>query len=160
MIELSSVSKLYGDEYAVEDLSFEVKEGETLGLIGTSGCGKTTTLKMINRLVEPTSGTIRINGKKSHSIKPEKLRRQIGYVIQDVGLFPHYSVRENIATVPRLLQWKGKRITARSEELLELVGLNAESFAERTPDALSGGQQQRVGLARAFSCRSAHSSYG
>lgn len=150
MIELKNVSKYFESERAVDRLSFTVKEGETFGLIGTSGCGKTTTLKMINRLLDPTSGFIRINGKESTSVAPEKLRRQIGYVIQDVGLFPHYSVRENIATVPRLLQWDEDRILARSEKLLQLVGLSPDTFAERSPDALSGGQQQRVGLARAL----------
>lgn len=150
MIELINVTKYYGTQSAVEDLSFEVREGETFGLIGTSGCGKTTTLKMINRLVEPTSGIIRIDGQKGTAQPPEQLRRRIGYVIQDVGLFPHYSVRQNIVTVPHLLNWSEQRVTDRSNELLELVGLASETFADRKPASLSGGQQQRVGLARAL----------
>ena len=151
MIELHNVTKTFEDgPKAVDDLSFHIREGETFGLIGTSGCGKTTTLKMINRLVEPSSGTIKINGTVSTSQDPEKLRRQIGYVIQDVGLFPHYSVQQNIATVPELLEWDERRIASRGEELLQMVGLNPETYAERKPEALSGGQQQRVGLARAL----------
>lgn len=151
MIQLQHVSKVFANgTKAVADLSFHVKEGETFGLIGTSGCGKTTTLKMINRLVEPTSGRITVNGQDIASQNPEKLRRQIGYVIQDVGLFPHYSVQQNIAIVPNLLDWDESRILSRSEELLQLVGLNPETYAGRKPEALSGGQQQRVGLARAL----------
>lgn len=150
LIELKEVSKYYGDEQAVAGLSFCVEEGETFGLIGTSGCGKTTTLKMINRLEEPTSGTIKIDGEEHTARSPEQLRRRIGYVIQDVGLFPHYSVRENVETVPRLLRWDDERIRSRSNDLLQLVGLNPDTFAGRRPEALSGGQQQRVGLARAL----------
>lgn len=150
MIELQDVSKYFGGAAAVRDLSFHVKEGETFGLVGTSGCGKTTTLKMINRLIDPSSGSIFVDGQQVKSQKPESLRRSIGYVIQDVGLFPHYSVTENIATVPKLKGWDDRRIQSRCEELLELVGLHADEFAHRKPDALSGGQQQRVGLARAL----------
>lgn len=150
MIELQNVSKYFSDTAAVQNISFHVKEGEIFGLIGTSGCGKTTTLKMINRLVEPTSGSIQINGKDSTAQDPQQLRRKIGYVIQDVGLFPHYSVAENVATVPKLKGWDDSRIRSRSEELLELVGLNADEFAHRKPEALSGGQRQRIGLARAL----------
>lgn len=150
MIQLQNVSKVFDDTTAVDDISFHVKEGETFGLIGTSGCGKTTTLKMINRLIEPTSGSILINGEKSTTQNPEALRHQIGYVIQNVGLFPHYTVLENVAIVPKLLKWDEQRIASRSEELLELVGLDPETFADRKPDSLSGGQQQRVGLARAL----------
>ncbi len=151
MIEFQNVTKIFDDgTTAVDELSFEIREGETVGLIGTSGCGKTTTLKMINRLVEPTSGTIKINGVDSISQDPEKLRRQMGYVIQDVGLFPHYSVQENIATVPKLLDWDDRRTVSRSKELLQMVGLDPETYADRRPDSLSGGQQQRVGLARAL----------
>lgn len=150
MIELQNVTKSYGDEAAVQDLSFHIKKGETFGLIGTSGCGKTTTLKMINRLVEPTSGTITIDGQDIASQDPQTLRRNIGYVIQNVGLFPHYSVKENISTVPRLLDWDDRKVNTRSDELLQLVGLEPETFAHRKPDSLSGGQQQRVGLARAL----------
>lgn len=150
MIELRNVSKYYGDTPAVRDLSFEIEDGETFGLIGPSGCGKTTTLKMINRLVEPTSGTILIDESNVSLQDPQTLRRNIGYVIQDVGLFPHYSVEENIATVPRLLDWEDWQIKSRGEELLQLVGLEPETFARRTPDSLSGGQRQRVGFARAL----------
>jgi osmoprotectant transport system ATP-binding protein len=134
----------------VDDLSFTVQKGETFGLIGTSGCGKTTTLKMINRLVEPTSGSITIGGESIKRQQPEQLRRHIGYVIQNVGLFPHYSVEENIAITPTLLGWESGRIKERSCELLSFVGLDPEQMAARKPDALSGGQQQRVGLARAL----------
>lgn len=150
MIELQDVSKLYGDQPAVQKLSFRIESGEVFGLIGTSGCGKTTTLKMINRLVEPTDGHIFIDEKEITSQDPESLRRSIGYVIQDVGLFPHYSVRENIETVPKLLEWDDRRIQYRSSELMQLVGLDPETFSDRRPDSLSGGQQQRVGLARAL----------
>jgi osmoprotectant transport system ATP-binding protein len=151
MIELSNVSKQYEDEVtAVDQLSFTVRKGETFGLVGTSGCGKTTTLKMINRLVEPTSGKITINGKLNTEQPPEQLRRGIGYVIQNVGLFPHYSVEENIAITPELLDWNASRIKKQSCELLDLVGLNPAQIADRNPAALSGGQQQRVGLARAL----------
>lgn len=150
MIELRNISKYYGDEEAVCNLSLHIKEGETLGLIGTSGCGKTTTLRMINRLTEPSSGTIKINGEDTGSQAPEKLRRQMGYVIQDVGLFPHYTVQQNITIVPRLLKWEESDRRSRSRELLELVGLNPNTFSDRMPATLSGGQQQRVGLARAL----------
>jgi osmoprotectant transport system ATP-binding protein len=150
LIELQNVSKYYGDTAAVQDLSFRVEKGETFGLIGTSGCGKTTTLKMINRLVEPTSGTITVDNQDITAQDPYSLRRSIGYVIQNVGLFPHYSVEENISTVPGLLDWDDREIRSRNEELLHLVGLDPETFADRKPDSLSGGQQQRVGLARAL----------
>jgi osmoprotectant transport system ATP-binding protein len=151
MIELSSVSKKYeGEVTAVDQLSFTVRKGETFGLVGTSGCGKTTTLKMINRLIEPTSGEITINETPNTQQPPEQLRRGIGYVIQNVGLFPHYSVEENIAITPELLGWDASRITKRSRELLHLVGLNPDQMAGRNPADLSGGQQQRVGLARAL----------
>ena len=150
MIELQNISKYYGDETAVQGLSLHVNEGETLGLIGTSGCGKTTTLKMINRLVEPSSGSIFINGQEVSNQPVEGLRRKIGYVIQEVGLFPHYTVHQNVAMVPKLLDWKKAAIEKRSGELLELVGLDPETFSDRMPASLSGGQQQRVGLARAL----------
>ncbi|HYW35537.1 MAG TPA: ATP-binding cassette domain-containing protein [Balneolaceae bacterium] len=151
MIELTNVCKRYDDtSTAVDNLSFSVQEGETFGLLGTSGCGKTTTIKMINRLVEPTSGSITIDGQTADQQPPEQLRRRLGYVIQNVGLFPHYTVEENIAITPKLLQWDPARIQKRSRELLDLVGLDAEQVAGRMPDALSGGQQRRVGLARAL----------
>ncbi len=150
MIEVIALTKRYKGVSAVEEVSFQVAEGETLGLIGTSGCGKTTTLKMLNRLIEPTSGRIVIGGQDIRQRQPDKLRQGIGYVIQNTGLFPHYTVADNIAVVPRLLKWKEKRIAQRIQELLELVGLPADQFARRYPRELSGGQQQRVGLARAL----------
>ena len=151
MIEFRNVTKVYGDsDTAVSNISFQVGEGEVFGLIGTSGCGKTTTLKMINRLVEPTAGEIQLAGTDVTQRPPEQLRRRIGYVIQSIGLFPHYTVRENVEVVPTLLEWDKDRISRRSNELLELVGLDPGTYGERMPDALSGGQQQRVGLARAL----------
>ena len=150
MIEAIELTKKYHGLPAVNRISFEVAEGETLGLVGTSGCGKSTTLKMLNRLIEPTSGRVVIAGEDARQIQPEKLRRGMGYAIQNTGLFPHYTVAENVTVVPRLLQWKEKRIAFRCEELLEMVGLPAEKFASRYPHELSGGQQQRVGLARAL----------
>jgi osmoprotectant transport system ATP-binding protein len=151
MIELKNVTKKFkGAVTAVDDISFEVREGETFGLIGTSGCGKTTTLKMINRLIEPTDGEILLNAQSIINQPAEQLRRNIGYVIQSVGLFPHYTIEENISIVPKLLSWDRQEVSERSDELLELVGLEPGQYAERKPDALSGGQQQRVGLARAL----------
>jgi len=150
MIEVLELTKHYNDVPAVNAISFQVAEGETLGLIGTSGCGKTTTLKMLNRLIKPTSGRVSIGGKDIRQSPPEQLRQHIGYVIQNIGLFPHYTVADNIAVVPRLLRWKEKRISQRAAELLEMVGLPPEKFAQRYPHELSGGQQQRVGLARAL----------
>ena len=150
MIEAINLTKKYQGVTAVDHVSFRVAEGETLGLIGTSGCGKTTTLKMLNRLLEPSSGRILVQGKDIRKGKPERLRQGIGYVIQNTGLFPHYTVAENIAVVPRLLKWKEKRISGTTDKLLEMVGLPRSEFAQRYPQELSGGQQQRVGLARAL----------
>jgi osmoprotectant transport system ATP-binding protein len=150
MIRLEHVTKRYGDHVAVDDLSFEVAEGDVAVLIGPSGCGKTTTLRMINRLIEPTSGRILINDTDATTLKPEELRRHIGYAIQSVGLFPHLTVAENIATVPKLLGWKQPRIRARAEELLDLVGLDPRQYAGKYPRQLSGGEAQRIGVARAL----------
>lgn len=140
---------------AVDNVSFEIAPGELIVLLGSSGSGKTTLLRMINRLEEPTSGTIRINGNDTTSLPAAELRRQIGYVIQQAGLFPHLRIRDNIAVVPRLLKWDRQRIRERVDELLELVGLPAASFGGRYPTQLSGGEQQRVGLARALAARPA-----
>ena len=134
---------------AVTDLTLDVAEGEIVALVGPSGCGKTTTLKMINRLVEPTSGTIMVLGEDQRSLPAHELRRRIGYVIQQIGLFPHRSVRRNIGVVPELLGWDKARIRARCDELADLVGLDRD-LLDRYPAALSGGQQQRVGVARAL----------
>ena len=152
MIRLTRVSKSFdeGRSYAVKDISFHVDEGETLVLLGSSGCGKTTTLKMINRLVEPTEGVIEVDGKDVMDQKPVDLRRRIGYVFQGIGLFPHMSIEQNAAIVPRLLGWPAKKIQGRIQELLKLVGLSPAEYGHRFPDELSGGQQQRVGVARAL----------
>ncbi len=149
MIEVKGLSKYFNNKLVVDQVSFHVEAGETLVLLGTSGSGKTTTLKMINRLIEPSSGQVLFNGKNIQEQKPEFLRRQIGYVIQNVGLFPHYTVWENIGLVPQLLKWSQKRIEERTCELLSMIGL-PEEMATRYPHELSGGQQQRVGLARAL----------
>jgi osmoprotectant transport system ATP-binding protein len=151
MITFDHVTKRYGDGTpAVDDLSLEIGDGEIVVLVGPSGCGKTTSLKMINRLVEPTSGTITVDGRDTHSHDVNALRRSIGYVIQQVGLFPHLDVAENVATVPRLAGWDRQRIAARVDELLELVGLPPAQYAKRLPSELSGGERQRVGVARAL----------
>jgi osmoprotectant transport system ATP-binding protein len=149
MITLERVTKVFGEATAVSELSLEIAEGEVACLVGPSGCGKTTTLRMINRLIEPTSGTITIGGRDIRSLPPHELRRGIGYVIQQVGLFAHRTVAANVATVPRLLGWERSRIEVRVSELLELVGLDP-ALAGRYPAELSGGQQQRVGVARAL----------
>ena len=149
MIKVEHLSKHFGKVKAVDNISFEVKEHENLILLGTSGCGKTTTLKMINRLIEPTGGKIFIDGKNIFEQSPEILRRGIGYVLQNNGLFPHYTVAENIAIVPQLLKWDKKRIEKRAAELLEKLHLSAD-YLNVYPNELSGGQQQRIGLARAL----------
>ncbi len=150
MISFEHVTKRYPDgTVAVDDLSFEVDEGEILVLVGPSGCGKTTSMRMINRMVEPSSGTIRVDGRDVTTLDPADLRRGIGYVIQQIGLFPHRSVADNIATVPRLLDWDADRIDARVNELVDTVGLTP-AMQSRYPHQLSGGQRQRVGVARAL----------
>ncbi len=150
-IRLEGVSKVYPDgTTAVEALDLDVPEGELVVLVGPSGCGKSTTLKMINRLVEPSGGRIIIDGEDVTSVDPVRLRRRIGYVIQQVGLFPHQTVGANVATVPRLVRWDSRRTSARVDELLELVGLDPSTYRGRYPHQLSGGQRQRVGVARAL----------
>ena len=151
MIRLENVSKVYpgAASPAVSELNLEVGEGEIAVLVGPSGCGKTTTLKMINRLIEPTSGRIEVAGQDVMALDPSDLRRGIGYVIQQIGLFPHRTIAENIATVPRLLRWDAARIEARVNELIEVVDLE-KSMRDRYPAELSGGQRQRVGVARAL----------
>jgi osmoprotectant transport system ATP-binding protein len=151
MIRLDSVSKTYADgTTAVADLSLDVGRGEICVLVGPSGCGKTTTMKMINRLIDPTSGSVLVDGQDVAATNPTELRRRIGYVIQNVGLFPHQRVRDNVMTVPRLLGWDRKRARRRADELLELVGLDPVLHGNRYPAQLSGGQRQRVGVARAL----------
>jgi osmoprotectant transport system ATP-binding protein len=150
VITFDKVVKRYGDQVAVDHLSLEIKSGETVILVGPSGCGKTTSLKMINRLIEPTGGTISIDGRDTRTYDVNDLRRSIGYVIQQVGLFPHQTVADNVATVPRLLGWTKQRTQARVEELLDLIALPAKDYARRLPAELSGGERQRVGVARAL----------
>ncbi|WP_330172324.1 ATP-binding cassette domain-containing protein [Streptomyces sp. NBC_01498] len=151
MIRFEQVSKVYPDgTTAVDGLSFEVREGELVTLVGPSGCGKTTTMMMVNRLLEPTSGRILVGGRDVSETDPVRLRRRIGYVIQQVGLFPHRTVLDNTATVPALLGWKRARARERAAELLDLVGLDPAVYGPRRPAQLSGGQRQRVGVARAL----------
>ena len=151
MIEYQEATKRYGSgPPALDRLTLEIPSGETCVLVGPSGGGKTTALKMVNRLVEPTSGRVLIGGKDVAASDPVELRRGIGYVIQQVGLFPHLDVAANVATVPRLLGWDRDRIDIRVEELLDLVGLDPAIYRHRRPDELSGGQRQRVGVARAL----------
>jgi osmoprotectant transport system ATP-binding protein len=150
MIEIDDVSRYFGPNAAVESLSLTVERGSMVTLVGTSGSGKSTLLRMINRLIEPTSGAIRIEGRDTSTIPGEELRRGIGYAIQGHGLFPHWTVKRNIATVPNLLKWDAARIDKRVEELLVLFGLDPDLYAQKFPHQLSGGQQQRVGVARAL----------
>lgn len=151
-IVLDHVSKVYpgSDRPAVDDVSLEIPAGEIVVFVGPSGCGKTTMMRMINRLSEPTSGTIMIGDNDALSIRPTELRRSIGYSIQQAGLFPHMTIRQNVGLVPGLLRWDRKRIAERVDELLDMVGLEPSQYAERYPRQLSGGQQQRVGVARAL----------
>ena len=151
-IRFEAISKQFADaaSAAVENVTLEIPSGAFVVLLGPSGCGKTTLLKMVNRLVEPTAGRITLDGEDIRQLEPTELRRRIGYVIQQVGLFPHMTVAQNIAVVPELLGWSRERIQARVRELLELTALPAEEFCSRYPAQLSGGQQQRVGVARAL----------
>jgi osmoprotectant transport system ATP-binding protein len=150
MIELEHISKRYDGRPVVDDLSLTVPDGAFCILLGPSGCGKSTTLRMINRLVPFDSGAIRIAGEDIRDVPEEALRRRIGYAIQSIGLFPHWTVEDNIATVPRLLNWPGRRIRDRVTELLELLRLDPESYRRKYPHQLSGGEQQRIGVARAL----------
>jgi len=150
-IEFRDVSFVLADgRTLVSNLNLRVQEGETLVLLGRSGSGKTTTMKLINRLIDPTSGEVCVEQKATREWDPIRLRRRIGYVIQEIGLFPHLTVEENIAVVPRLEGWEPERIRERARDLLKMVGLDADTFAARLPRELSGGQRQRVGVARAL----------
>jgi osmoprotectant transport system ATP-binding protein len=155
MIRLEQVSKWYGEgrTFAVQELDLEVESGQFLVLVGTSGCGKTTTLKMINRLIEPSHGSVFVDGNNVMSTDPVQLRRAVGYVFQGIGLFPHMTVGQNIGIVPKLLRWEPDAVKARVDELLEMVGLASADYRSRMPAELSGGQQQRVGVARALAGR-------
>ncbi|OXY80975.1 ABC transporter ATP-binding protein [Oceanimonas doudoroffii] len=153
MIEVKNLSKRFDTQLAVNDLSFRVDGGKVCALVGTSGCGKSTTLRMLNRLIEPSEGEIFIQGQNVTTVPAEQLRRRIGYAIQGVGLFPHQTIARNIATVPRLLGWSKTDIDARVSELLTLFRLDPATFAGKYPHQLSGGEQQRVGVARALAAR-------
>ncbi len=152
MIRLTNVVKTFdaGSTFAVDNVSLEVRQGETMVLLGTSGCGKTTTLKMVNRLIPMTSGTIEVGGRNVIEQRPEELRRSIGYVFQGIGLFPHMTIDENVSIVLRLLGYSLTDREKRARELLELVSLDPALFSDKYPEELSGGQQQRVGVARAL----------
>ena len=150
MIEFQNVYKSFKDKHVLEDINFTVNDGEFVCLIGPSGCGKTTALKMINRLIKPSQGTIYVNGKDISEENEIELRRNIGYVIQQTGLFPHMTIRENIELIPKLQKVDSEKIIENTRKLMQMVGLNCEEFLERYPTELSGGQQQRVGVARAF----------
>jgi osmoprotectant transport system ATP-binding protein len=153
LIQLRQLRKTYGDTVAVANLDLEVGAGELLVMLGPSGCGKTTTLKMVNRLIEPSSGSVHIAGEDTRSLAGHELRRHIGYGFQQVGLFPHMNVAENVGVTPQLLGWDPARVSARVDELLELVELDPSVFRDRAPAELSGGEQQRVGIARALAAR-------
>lgn len=151
MIQFQGISKKYNDgTTAIKNLNLEINEGELVTLIGPSGCGKTTTMKMINRLVEPSSGIIKVNGEDISKVNPVELRRNIGYVIQQIGLFPHMKIKDNISLVPKLKKMDKSTYETKVDELLHLVGLDPETFRDRFPGELSGGQQQRIGVIRAL----------
>ena len=150
MIEIDQITKAYDGNRVVDELSLTIPEGAFCVLLGPSGCGKSTTLRMINRLVAFDSGMIRVGGEDVRQVPPEALRRRIGYAIQSIGLFPHWRVEDNIATVPRLLNWPRARVSDRVTELLELLRLDPSAYRAKYPHQLSGGEQQRVGVARAL----------
>jgi osmoprotectant transport system ATP-binding protein len=150
MIRFEHIRKQYKDNVVLNDISFEVHQGELVVLIGESGCGKTTTLKMINRLINPSAGSIFLQGKDIAKMNVIELRRNIGYVIQQTGLFPHMTIRENIEIIPKVSKRKPEEIAARTTQLMDMIGMNSEQFLDRYPTELSGGQQQRIGVARAF----------
>ncbi len=150
MVRLENIKKVYNRTTVIENLNLEIGKGKFVVLIGPSGCGKTTTLKMINRLIEPTSGSIFIDGEDITKVNPVLLRRKIGYVIQQIGLFPNMTIAQNIEVVPKLLKWPVEKRRKRTVELLQLVGMNAEEYMNRYPSELSGGQQQRIGVLRAL----------
>lgn len=150
MLTAENLTRRFGELTAADNVSFHLPEGQTLALLGTSGSGKSTLLRMLNRLLEPDSGRVLLDGTDIHHLPPEELRRRMGYVIQHVGLFPHYTVAENVAVVPRLLNWPEERIRERTDRLLDRLGLSPAVYRDKRPDQLSGGQQQRVGIARAL----------
>lgn len=152
MIEFKNVSKSFKSQNILKNICFKINKGDLVAIIGASGCGKTTTLKLINRLIKQTSGDILINGENINSKDIIELRRNMGYVIQQTGLFPHMTVKENIEIIPRLEKKEAEKVEKRTYELMEMVGLKAEDYLDRYPTELSGGQQQRVGVARAFAC--------
>ncbi|HII94713.1 MAG TPA: ATP-binding cassette domain-containing protein [Candidatus Methanofastidiosum sp.] len=149
-LRFEHVTKIYKESKAIDDLSFEICKGELFVILGSSGSGKTTTLRLINRLIDPDEGAVYLNGNDTKTMDPVKLRRKIGYVIQQIGLFPHMTVKENIGLIPHLEKWKEEDISNKIDELLTLVALPPQLFRSRYPNQLSGGQQQRVGLARAL----------
>ena len=150
LLEMSHLSKVYpGNKVVVDDFNLDVEKGEFICFIGTSGSGKTTTMRMINRMLKQSSGTIKINGQDIAKMDPVKLRRKIGYVIQNIGLMPHMTIRENITLVPKLLKWSEEKRNERAKEMIKLVDL-PEDFLDRYPSQLSGGQQQRIGVVRAL----------
>lgn len=149
-IKFRNINKSFGDKEIIKDLSFDIEEGQFITILGSSGSGKTTTLKMVNRLIEPNSGQIEINDKEIKEYDLIELRRKIGYVVQQIGLFPHITIEKNIATVPELLGWEPEKIKERVTELMALIQLPYSEYANRYPKQLSGGQQQRIGVARAL----------
>src|SRR6266576_151479 len=150
IVEFRNVAYAINGRALLENVSFDIESGDTVVFLGRSGSGKTTTLKLINRLIEPTSGEVFVEGKKTTDWDPIRLRRRIGYVIQEIGLFPHFTVARNVALVPTLEAWPAEKVTSRVTEMLLLVGLDPARFASRLPRELSGGQRQRVGVARAL----------